>query len=184
MHEHRSGVSAAPLRTAATAGAMWEARCRQFDQTGQPSEVLALRALLSAALADARNSKFVTVAPSAVPLRHPALVWSQLIAETHISRVRMRPAELSSKPLHSLLMRDLADHHLLPPGSSARLSEGDASVALTRMHAEIVAKDDHLWPFFEKYCRSEVRRRTPERHARRPLRMHARCNGADTGACM
>ena len=33
-------------------------------------------------------------------------------------------------------------------------------VGLTRMHAMLVTQDDHVWPRFDKYCRTGVRNGT------------------------
>lgn len=34
--------------------------------------------------------------------------------------------------------------------------KGDQWMSLTRMHAEIVANDEHVWSQFEMYCRTQV----------------------------
>ena len=65
--------------------------CRVAATWGDSSLVHAFRNLLKAALEDPRNTKFVHVSESCVPLRHPAVLWSQHVAESHISRVKLIP---------------------------------------------------------------------------------------------
>jgi hypothetical protein len=69
--------------------------CRVFTGWGEPALVTALRNLLTVALADERNSKFILVSESCMPLRHPALFWVQNMAEAHLSRVSSEPSNLN-----------------------------------------------------------------------------------------
>ena len=65
---------------------LWRA-CRIQGGFAQPSLVAAHRKLLRAALEEPSNTMFVLLSESCVPLYHPALFWTQLMTEAHLSRV-------------------------------------------------------------------------------------------------
>lgn len=112
----------------------------------QPSLVAAHKALLRAALKDPRNTMFILVSEVCVPLHHPALMWSQLMSEAHVSRV-------------SAITEDMQRWWWgMEYGSLQRekFLKSSQWVGLTRMHAMIVAEDDHVWPRFDKFCRTGV----------------------------
>jgi Core-2/I-Branching enzyme len=90
---------------------------------------------------------FVLLSESCIPLYHPALFWTQLLAEAHVSRV--------SDGVYS-------EHRWNDRMRTARLNSGNFRKSsqwssLTRAHAQIVATDLHVWPMFRTYCRALVR---------------------------
>lgn len=113
----------------------------------QPSLVSAHKALLREALKDTRNSMFLLLSEVCIPLHHPALLWSQLMAESHISRV-------SGKTEDMYRWWPAMEYGSL---SRAHFFKSSQWVGLTRMHAMLVAQDDHVWPRFDKFCRTGVR---------------------------
>jgi hypothetical protein len=132
--------------------------CRIFHRQGQPHTVSVFRNLLKAALSDRRNAKFVFVSDDSIPIRHPALFWAQSIAESHLSRVDATVvSDLGFAGLLDLMNEDMARHGMQRPGTQPEVYRGDPWVSLSRMHAEIVSGDEHVWPFFKKFCRSSVR---------------------------
>lgn len=132
-------------------------RCRIATEYAEPTLVAAHRALLAAALQDPRNSMFVLLSESCVPLYHPAAIWSQLIAESHISRVSQ--GTFNGWRWHGNMHTD----HFW--GMHFRKSAQWSS--LTRMHAQLVVEDEHVWPQFAQFCRTLVRFRR-----RAVLRLH------------
>ena len=123
-----------------------QAKCRIQGVFAQPALVEAHRRLLAAALQDERNSMFVLVSESCIPLYHPALFWAQLQSESHISRMgdgmfggyRWAP-EMATE--------------LLQPGHFRKNAQWSS---LTRMHAQLAAYDEHVWPQFQAFCRTLV----------------------------
>lgn len=126
---------------------MWLRVCRMKAEFAQPSLVSAYKLLLEAALQDRRNSMFLLVSETCIPLHHPALVWAQLIAESHVSRIA---AGAYSGVRWSELM---ATTHL----RREHFLKGAQWHTLTRMHAELVLRDKHVWSQFEKFCITQVR---------------------------
>lgn len=82
------------------------------------------------------------------PLYHPALLWAQLMAEGPLSRVGDEPVE------------DARWNHMMETPYFARehFRKSSQWVTLSRAHAEIVALDQHVYPQFRMYCRTQVRR--------------------------
>lgn len=120
--------------------------CRVKASFAQASLVAAHRALLAAALEDPRNSMFLLVSESCLPLYHPALLWAQLMSESHVSRVA--DAVYNSRRWSSKMET--------PFLTAQRFQKSDQWSSLTRMHAELAAHDDHVWPMFEQFCKSQV----------------------------
>lgn len=89
---------------------------------------------------------FVLVSEVCVPLHHPALLWAQLIAESHVSRVAARRMDAAQ------FDPAMVTPHLRPE----HLHKSSQWVSLTRMHAALAAEDEHVWPQFERFCRSGV----------------------------
>jgi hypothetical protein len=121
--------------------------CRVKAAVSQPSLVEAHRKLLQAALTNPRNTMFVLVSEVCVPLHHPALMWSQLLAESHISRVDAKSEDMQ-RYLTTMGFGAFRRHNF---------QKSSQWVSLTRMHASLVVQDDHLWPRFDNYCRTGVR---------------------------
>jgi hypothetical protein len=113
----------------------------------QPSLVEAHRLLLRAALKDPANAMFVLASESCIPLYHPALFWTQLMSEMHISR--MSDGMFGVHRWSAKMATDL-----FKPG---HFRKGSQFSSLTRMHAQIVAYDEHVWPQFQAFCRTQVR---------------------------
>lgn len=120
--------------------------CRIKAEFAQPSLVAAYRLLLAEALKDPRNTMFVLVSETCIPLHHPALFYSQLMAESHISRVGSG-AYNPQRWFHLMATSHLKGHHF---------QKGDQWLTLTRMHAELVSTDTHVWSQFQRYCRTQV----------------------------
>ena len=114
----------------------------------QPSLVLAHRVLLAEALKDGANTMFALVSESCVPLYHPALFWAQLIAESHVSRMSD-----GMFGVHRWSPKMATEH--FKPG---HFRKGSQFSSLTRMHAQYVAYDEHVWTQFHAYCKTQVRR--------------------------
>jgi hypothetical protein len=112
----------------------------------QPSLVKAHRLLLQTALEEEANSMFVLVSESCVPLYHPALFWAQLISESHLSR--MSDGFFGVHRWSAKMTTDL-----LKPN---RFRKGSQFSSLTRLHANMVAYDEHIWRQFEAYCHTAV----------------------------
>ena len=113
----------------------------------QPSLIQAHRLLLASALQDPANSMFVLVSESCIPIYHPALFWAQLVSESHSSR--------TSDGMFGV-------HRWAPQMETAHLKpdhfrKGSQFNALTRLHAQFVAYDNHVWRQFEAFCRTQVR---------------------------
>eukprot|EP00892_Ulva_mutabilis_P008505 jgi/Ulvmu1/6026/UM267_0002.1 len=125
---------------------MHEGTCRVKAAPGQPSLVLAHRLLLRAALRDVANSMFLLISEACVPLHHPALMWAQLMAESHVSRVAARSIVAAQFPAQ------LATRHMRP----RHFKKSSQWVGLTRMHAALAAADEHVWPQFQTFCRTGV----------------------------
>lgn len=90
---------------------------------------MALKSLLRAALKDPRNTKFISVSETCIPLHHPALFWAQMMSEAHVSRVGAGQYNLERwNPV-------METEHL----KEENFQKGDQWMALTRMHAMIVA---------------------------------------------
>jgi Core-2/I-Branching enzyme len=121
--------------------------CRQPAAISQPSLVTAHKALLRAALEDPRNTMFILISEVCVPLHHPALMWSQLMAEAHVSRVTGKQED----------MQRWWDGMQYGSLNQERFLKSSQWVGLSRMHAMLVVEDDHVWPRFDKYCRTGVR---------------------------
>ena len=68
----------------------------------------------------------------------------------YITRATL-PAELDH-----LLNVDLRANGVLPAGESLRVYKSSQWVTLTRMHAQLVAQEERLWPFFQKWCHYKV----------------------------
>ena len=120
--------------------------CRIRAEFAQPSLVAAHRLLLQEALKDPRNTMFVLVSETCIPLHHPALFYTQLMAESHISRVGS-----GHKDPHRWFHLMGTEH--LKPG---HFRKGSQWLTLTRMHAELAATDTHVWSQFRRYCRTQV----------------------------
>lgn len=120
--------------------------CRVKASFAQASLVAAHRALLADALQDPRNSMFLLVSESCIPLYHPALIWAQLMAEAHVSRVA--DAVYNSRRWSAKMQT--------PYLTAQRFQKTDQWVSLTRMHAELAVHDEHVWPMFKMYCKSQV----------------------------
>ena len=90
---------------------------------------------------------FLLVSESCVPLYHPALFWTQLQSESHISRVNdgVFSVERWSNMMATELLR--FEH----------FRKGAQWSSLTRMHAQVVAHDEHVWTQFQAFCHSLVR---------------------------
>jgi hypothetical protein len=118
--------------------------CRIETQFAQPSLVAALRLLLAAALAESRNSVFVSISEACVPLYHPAFVWAQLMSEAHVSRVMFEP------------MQWLRWHSKMATGvlSFPLARKSSQWMSLSRAHATLAAYEQHVWPQFEAYCQT------------------------------
>lgn len=124
----------------------WCCVCRVKAAVSQPSLVEAHRKLLVAALSNPRNAMFLLISEVCVPLHHPALLWTQLMAESHISRVGSSAENMERFT------------SVMAFGAFRRLNFQKSSqwVSLTRMHALLVARDDHVWPRFDNFCRTGV----------------------------
>eukprot|EP00892_Ulva_mutabilis_P004537 jgi/Ulvmu1/2455/UM136_0007.1 len=140
FYVHRSiGVPSAP---AGSVFAGRDIKNRIKAEFAQPSLISAFKNLLEVALEDRRNSMFLLVSETCVPLHHPALLWTQLIAESHVARVAdgyysgVRWSEL------------MATEHM----KRDHFQKGAQWHSLTRMHAELVVADRHVWPQFQRYC--------------------------------
>lgn len=121
--------------------------CRVQGVFAQPSLVLAHRLLLAEALKDSANSMFVLVSESCTPLYHPALFWAQLMAESHVSRMSD-----GMFGVHRWSPKMATDY--FKPG---HFRKGSQFSSLTRMHAQYVAYDQHVWTQFHAYCKTQVR---------------------------
>lgn len=121
--------------------------CRVPTQYAEPSLVVAHRALLAAALQNPRNSMFLLLSESCTPLYHPAVIWAQLAAESHLSRVAQ--GFFDTMRWHG----NMESPHL--QGQQFRKSPQWSS--LTRMHALLATRDEHVWPQFAQFCRTLVR---------------------------
>lgn len=121
--------------------------CRVRGAVSQPSLVEAHRNLLRAALTNPRNTMFLLISEVCVPLHHPALLWVQLMAEAHISRVDDKSEDMQRFQA------------VMGFGAFRRKNFQKSSqwVSLTRMHAALVAYDDYVWPRFDNFCRTGVR---------------------------
>jgi Core-2/I-Branching enzyme len=115
----------------------------------QPSLVKAQRLLLQTALKDCANSMFVLVSESCIPLYHPALFWAQLMAESHTSRMSD-----GMFGVHRWSPK-MATGHFKP----THFRKGSQFSSLTRMHAQYVASDRHIWTRFLEYCKTQARPR-------------------------
>ena len=124
--------------------------CSVRASFAQASLVAAHRRLLAVALQDPRNSMFLLVSESCIPLYHPGLLWAQLMAESHVSRVAdgVYNTRRWSKKMETAFL------------TAQRFQKSDQWVSLTRMHAEVAAYDEHVWTMFNQYCKSQVRPRT------------------------
>jgi hypothetical protein len=122
--------------------------CRIRAEFAQPSLVSAFKLLLAEALKDPRNSMFLLVSETCIPLHHPALFYAQLMAESHLSRVN-NGIYNPQRWFHRM-----ATSHLRP----SHFQKSDQWVSLTRMHADLVVRDTHVWSQFQRYCKSQVRR--------------------------
>lgn len=130
----------------------FRSQCRIDTQYAEPTLVAAHRALLAAALQDPRNTMFVLLSESCTPIYHPAVVWAQLISESHVSRVSQ--GIYNGWRWHGFMHTD----HLW--GQHFRKTSQWSS--LTRMHALLAVHDEHVWPQFAQFCRTLVRcRRRP-----------------------
>jgi hypothetical protein len=58
--------------------------------------------------------------------------------------------------LNGLLNEDLVRTGVLPEGEELQVLKSAQWSALSRMHAQLVALDEHLWPLFSKWCRFKV----------------------------
>lgn len=114
----------------------------------QPGLVKALRLLLEAALADPRNTKFVLVSEACVPLWHPVLIWTQLNAEGDYSRVENKTS-LAAGYFDPKMTTELF--------TQEHWKKSAQWVALSRLHADLVARDEHVWPRVEEFCTTPVR---------------------------
>lgn len=70
-----------------------------------------------------------------------------MMAEAHVSRVSNGRYNLER-------WNDAMETRYL---KFENFQKGDQWMALTRMHAEIVVNDEHVWSQFEMYCRTQVR---------------------------
>lgn len=120
--------------------------CRVKAAVSQPSLVEAHRKLLQAALTNPQNTMFLLISEVCVPLHHPALLWAQLMAESHVSRVDDKAQDMQR------FKREMAYGAL----TKATFQKSSQWVSLTRMHALLVLKDDHVWPRFDNFCRTGV----------------------------
>eukprot|EP00892_Ulva_mutabilis_P004681 jgi/Ulvmu1/2585/UM014_0036.1 len=112
----------------------------------QASLVAAHRRLLTVSLQDPRNSMFLLVSETCIPLYHPAIIWAQMMAEAHISRVAdgVYNSRRWSKKMETEAL------------TAQRFQKSDQWVSLTRMHAEVAANDAHVWTMFKQFCKSQV----------------------------
>lgn len=69
-----------------------------------------------------------------------------MMSESHVSRVNNGRYNLER-------WNDVMETQYL---KFEHFQKGDQWMSLTRMHAEIVANDDHVWAQFEMYCRTQV----------------------------
>ena len=121
--------------------------CRVQGVFAQPSLVLGHRLLLAEALKDNANAMFVLVSESCMPLYHPALFWAQLMSESHVSRMSD-----GMFGVHRWSPK-MATTHFKP----GHFRKGSQFSSLTRMHAQYVAYDQHVWTQFHAYCKTQVR---------------------------
>ena len=120
--------------------------CRVQGVFAQPSLVKAHRLLLQSALRDRANSMFALISESCMPLYHPALFWTQLISESHSSR------------MSDGLFGAHRWSHKMTTGyfKPQSFRKGSQFSSLTRMHASYVAYDKHVWTRFHEYCKTQV----------------------------
>jgi hypothetical protein len=125
--------------------------CRVTAAISQPSLVTAHKTLLRTALEDPRNSMFILVSEVCVPVHHPALFWSQLMAEAHVSRVTGKQEDVQ-RWWNGMEYGYLTQEKFL---------KSSQWVGLSRMHAMLVVEDMHVWPRFDRFCRTGVRSLVP-----------------------
>ena len=121
--------------------------CRRQGTYASATLAEAHRALLSAALANPDSTMFVLLSEKCIPLYHPALFWAQLMVENRQSRVSRDEGpgwRFSAK---------MATAHF----QKQHWRKSSQWTALTRLHAYVVAHDDHVWQQFRAYCRTQVR---------------------------
>lgn len=87
------------------------------------------------------------VSAACYPLHHPALVWAQLLAEAHVSRVKFAP--LPWYRWHEKLGSEYVDYR--------RVRRGSQWLTLSRAHALLAVTDEHVWGKFSAYCRTMAR---------------------------
>jgi hypothetical protein len=124
----------------------WIAGCRVETGFAQPGLVDAFRQLLRAALMDRRNSMFLLVSEACIPLYHPALIWAQLMAESHVSRV--------AEGQHNMVR--WVPEMETPALKMEHFQKSQQWTSLTRMHAELAAYDEHVWTQFRRFCVTQV----------------------------
>jgi Core-2/I-Branching enzyme len=122
-------------------------RCRRQGAFASTTLVEAHRALLRAALSNPTNAMFVLLSESCIPLYHPALLWTQLMAENRQSRIGWG---------HFGALR-FAPKMQTPHFNLRHWRKSSQWSALNRVHAHVVAYDDHVWQQFRAYCRTQVR---------------------------
>jgi hypothetical protein len=111
-----------------------------------PSLVEAHMALLEDAVAEPRNSMFILVSEACIPLYHPAFMWAQLMSESHISRV-------SNQTKNADRWAPVMETEFLKVENFQKSAQWSS---LTRMHAELVLADKHVWVQFKNYCKTQV----------------------------
>ncbi|XP_077253562.1 core-2/I-branching beta-1,6-N-acetylglucosaminyltransferase family protein [Tasmannia lanceolata] len=122
---------------------------------GQSSMIQAERILLKNALADRFNERFVFVSDSCVPLYNFSYTYDYIMSTStsfvdsfaDTKQGRYNPKMNPVVPVHNW-------------------RKGSQWAVLVRKHAEVVAKDDTVYPMFQQHCR---RRSLPEFWRDRPL---------------
>ncbi|MEW5316981.1 MAG: hypothetical protein WDW38_008317 [Sanguina aurantia] len=114
------------------------------------SLIRAERALLVAALRDPLNVKFMVVAHDTIPLYPPYVIWAQLMSEGDLSSIAVNGFQ--SAGAEEWRSKAWDNGMETPHLKNAHFSKSSQWFVLTRPHAMLVVRDQHIDPIFADRC--------------------------------
>ncbi|EEF43822.1 conserved hypothetical protein [Ricinus communis] len=112
---------------------------------GESSMIEAERLLLSAALEDPANQRFVLLSDSCVPLYNFSYIYSYVMAS---------PRSFVDSFLDT--KEDRYNQKMSPIIQKHKWRKGSQWITLIRSHAEVIVDDEVIFPEFQKYCKRRL----------------------------
>ncbi|XP_050214742.1 glycosyltransferase BC10-like [Mercurialis annua] len=112
---------------------------------GESSMIQAERLLLSAALDNPANQRFVLLSDSCVPLYNFSYIYSYMMAssKSFVDSFRDTKEDRYNQKMSPIIQRH-------------KWRKGSQWITLIRSHAEVIADDEVIFPVYRKYCKRRL----------------------------